>query len=76
MDLILSCSPGDPARDLGQICAFILADRPSFTPGKLAAAWFNSALRCLNNLPVSRIRKRSSGNWSVWERSAGRKQLH
>jgi hypothetical protein len=51
-------SPGDPARDLGQICAFILADRPSFTPGKLAAA---SGLirhyRCLNKLPVSRIRE-------------------
>lgn len=31
-------SRGDPAIDIGQICAFILADRPAFTPGKITAA--------------------------------------
>lgn len=31
----LSC--GDPARDLGQVCAFILADRPAFTGTKKAS---------------------------------------
>jgi len=30
-------SSGDPARDLGQACAFILADRPAFTTTKKAA---------------------------------------
>ncbi|MDY6827287.1 MAG: hypothetical protein SVV67_08990 [Bacillota bacterium] len=29
---------GDPARDIGQICAFILTDRPAFTMAKKTAA--------------------------------------
>ena len=31
------CSRGAPARDIGQLCAFILADRPAFTGAKQAA---------------------------------------
>lgn len=50
---------GDPARDLGQVCAYILANRPAFTAARLAEASAVTRQYQLLNLevPLERIEK-------------------
>ena len=46
-------SRGDPAQDIGQMCAFILANRPAFTAEKVAAARKLARRYLVLNSPVS-----------------------
>lgn len=50
-------SRGNPARDLGQLCAFILANRPAFTASRLAEASLVSRqyLTMDNNLSINLV---------------------